>query len=171
MVDIYLHTSRLGKYPPLNIHQIFTTFVNTSCNASGYDVIQCENFRIPKKEYDVRNEPKFIIFYTQLVALFQFCRLCNSENTVDVNAHGTMAEVVSTCPNPECGHRTTWSSQPNFPGTKIPAGNLLLSFGIFVAGASATKVFRVFNHIGMTCFSLTSFFKHQRVSCFTVLLC
>jgi hypothetical protein len=75
-----------------------------------------------------------------------------------------MAEVITICVNPGCGKLTTWFSQPNFPGTKIAAGNLLLSFGNLVAGTSATKVFRVLRHMGMTCVSLTTFFKYQQVS-------
>ena len=102
---------------------------------------------------------------TQLLTLFQICHECKCENTLtEVNAHGTMAEVTTICVNPECGKRTRWFSQPNFPGTKIAAGNLLLSFGILVAGTSATKVFRVLQHMGMKCVSLTTFFKYQRVS-------
>ena len=117
------------------------------------------------KEYNVRTEPKFIVFFTQLLMLFQIFRVCKSDKTlVEVNSHGTMAEVKTTCVNPYCGERTTWFSQPYFPGTKIAAGNLLLSFGILVAGTSATKVFRVLKHMGMTCVSLTTFFKYQRVS-------
>jgi hypothetical protein len=58
----------------------------------------------------------------------------------------------------------TWFSRPNFPGTKIAAGNLLLSFGILFEGTSATKVFRIPRHRRMTCVSLTTFFKYQRVS-------
>ena len=37
-------------------------------------------------------------------------------------------------------------------GTRIPAGNLLLSFATLVAGASASKIFRVFSHVGMFVF-------------------
>lgn len=123
------------------------------------------SFRVPKEEYNVRNEPKFIVFLTQLLCLFQICRECKCDKTmVEVNAHGTMAEVITICLNPDCGKQTNWFSQPNFPGTKIAAGNLLLSFGVLVAGTSATKVFRVFKHIGMACVSLTTFFKYQRVS-------
>ena len=75
-----------------------------------------------------------------------------------------MAEVITTCVNPDCGKKAKWFSQPNFPGTKIAAGNLLLSFGILVAGTSATKVFRVLKHMGVSCVSLTTFFIYQRVS-------
>ena len=112
-------------------------------------------------EYNLRTEPKFIVFFSQLLTLFQICRVCKSDKTlVEVNSHGTMAEVKTTCVNLDCGERTTWFSQPYFPGTKIAAGNLLLSFGILVAGTSATKVFRVLKHMGMTCVSLTTFFKY-----------
>ena len=102
----------------------------------------------------MKNQPKFIVFLTQLLHLFQMCRECN----------GTMAEVITICLNPDCGTQTNWFSQPNFPRTKIAAGNLLLSFGILVAGTSATNVFRVFKHVGMACVSLTTFFKYQWVS-------
>jgi hypothetical protein len=50
------------------------------------------------------------------------------------------------------------------PGTRIPAGNFLQCFSILLAGASATKVFRVLRHMGVKCISLTTFFKHQQVS-------
>ena len=124
------------------------------------------------QDYNLRTEPKFIVLFTQLLALFQICRECKCENTqVVVNARGTMAEVVTICVNPDCGKRTTWFSQPNLPGTKIAAGNLLLSFGILLAGTSATKVFRVLKHMGMTCVSLTTFFKYQRVSMKTIFFC
>jgi hypothetical protein len=78
--------------------------------------------------------------------------------------HGTMAEVTSICANPKCGKTTKWFSQPYMTGTMIPAGNFLLSFGILVVGTSATKVLRVFQHMGLKCISLSTFFKHQRVS-------
>jgi hypothetical protein len=62
-----------------------------------------------------------------------------------------MAEVTSTCANPKCGRTTKWFSQPYMTGTKIPAGNFLLSLAILVAGTSATKFLPVFNHMGLKC--------------------
>ena len=50
-----------------------------------------------------------------------------------------MAEGVTVCVNPQCRKRATWFSQPNFPGTKIAAGNFLLSYGIILAGTSAVQ--------------------------------
>ena len=114
---------------------------------------------------NIRTEPKFIIFLTQLLALFKFCPSCKSENPhVEVQENGTMAEVSMTCSNLECRKSTTWHSQPMIPGTRIPAGNFLQCFSILLAGASATKVFRVLRHMGVKCISLTTFFKHQQVS-------
>jgi hypothetical protein len=50
------------------------------------------------------------------------------------------------------------------PGTLTSEGNLLLSFAILVAGGSASKVIRIFQHMGLGCISLPTFFRHQRVS-------
>ena len=59
------------------------------------------------KAYSVRTESKFIVFFTQLLTLFQICRECKCEDTLtEVNAHGTMAEVTPICVNPGCGKRT-----------------------------------------------------------------
>ena len=78
---------------------------------------------------------------------------------------GTMAEVRILCANPKCQKReNVWRSQPQMEGTRIPAGNLLLSFAILLAGGTATKVLRIFDHMGLACISLKTFFKHQRVS-------
>ena len=85
-------------------------------------------------------------------------------NVTTLHENGTMAEVTSICANPKCGKTTKWFSQPYMTRTMIPAGNFLLSFGILVVGTSATKVLRVFQHMGLKCISLSTFFKHQRVS-------
>jgi ABC-type microcin C transport system permease subunit YejB len=58
----------------------------------------------------------------------------------------------------------TWKSQPTMTGTKIPAGKFLLCFAILMAGGSASKVFQIFTHMGLSCISLNTFFEHQRIS-------
>ena len=50
------------------------------------------------------------------------------------------------------------------PGTKIPAGNFLLCMAILLSGSSASKVLQLFQHMRVACFSLKTFFRHQRVS-------
>ena len=122
--------------------------------------------RVYAGDNNLCTEPKFIVFMTQLLALFNFCPSCKADNLlVEVFENGTMAEVMTTCTYPMCKKRTNkWYSQPRMIETKIPAGNFLLSFAILVAGASASKVLQVFQHMGMKCISLTTYFKHQRVS-------
>lgn len=70
-----------------------------------------------------------------------------------------MFSVQSECR--ACHEVNTWKSQPFLLG-KFPAANLLLSFGILCAGASAGKVLLVFKHMGLTCFSEGQYYYHQR---------
>ena len=49
------------------------------------------------------------------------------------------------------------------PGTKIAAGNFLLSFAVLAAGASATKVRTVFTLMGLACISLQTYHAHRRL--------
>lgn len=82
-------------------------------------------FRVYIKDNNIRTEPKFIVFLSQLLLLFQFCPLCKASNPmVEAKAIGTMVEVRNVCINPECRKELIWRSQPS--GTKIPAGNFLL---------------------------------------------
>lgn len=121
--------------------------------------------RVYNEEDNIRTEPKFITFFTQLLILFKFCHFCHEPNPlVETLQIGTMAEVRALCVNPKCGKEFIWKSQPVMPATKIPAGNFLLCFSILVAGGSASKVFQIFKHMGLACISLNTFFEHQRVS-------
>ena len=114
---------------------------------------------------NVRTEPKFIVFLSQLLLLFRVCPVCKADGLLtEQRVIGTMIEIASFCANPKCQKRETiWRSQPEMPGTKIAAGNFLLSFAILVAGASATKVRTVFNHMGLACISFQTYYAHQRV--------
>ena len=60
-----------------------------------------------------------------------------------------------------CNETITWKSQPHLLG-KFPAGNILLSFGILSAGASTTKVPRVFKHMGLLGYNEVTYYYHQR---------
>jgi len=116
------------------------------------------------QDTNLRTEPKFIVFLSKLLLLFQFCHVCKDENPlVEVSECGTEVIVKTTCKNEKCTKRNSiWHSQPNMPGQDVAAGNFLLCMATLLAGASATKVFRVFSHMGMRCIALKSFFKHQR---------
>ena len=100
-----------------------------------------------------------------LLSLFKFCPSCKSDGVLETHTKvGTMLEVKTVCGNPVCKNKeNVWRSQPTMPNTRIFAGNLLLSFGILVAGTSATKVLNVFKHMGLACISLPTFYTHQRV--------
>ena len=113
----------------------------------------------------MQTEPKFVVFLSQLLLLLNVCPSCNNPDPlVEVTRIGTMAKVVTICTNQSCNKKQhTWNSQPDMPGTKIPAGNFLLSFAILIAGGPASKVFRIFKHMGLSCIPLATFFHHQRV--------
>ena len=55
-------------------------------------------FQSIQQRYQLENtEPKFIVFLTQLLALFKFCPSCKSNDVlVDVLQNGTMAQVKVT---------------------------------------------------------------------------
>ena len=119
-------------------------------------------YRVYIKDDNLKTQPKFIVFLSQLLLLFKFCHFCKAENPlVETRQVGTMAVVTSTCTNEKCSKKDViWKSQPNIPGTKIPAGNFLLCMAILL---SASKVLQLFKHMGVACFSLNTFFRHQRV--------
>lgn len=120
------------------------------------------------KDDNLRTQPKFIVFLSQLLLLFRFCHFCKAENPlVETRQVGTMAVVTSTCTNKKCSKKDViWKSQPNMPGTKIPAGNFLLCMAILLSGSSGSKVLQLFKHMGVACFSLNTFFRHQREKLF-----
>ena len=71
---------------------------------------------------------------------------------------GTCLNIKQKCTS--CGWQRVWSSQPLLGDT--PAGNVLLSGAILFAGATATKVLRVFQHMKVATISLRTFLEHQR---------
>ena len=120
----------------------FFKFVRLNCNGKN-----------------ARNEPKGIVFLSQLLLLFQNCFSCfASSPDISVTQTGTMISVTAKCHN--CQETRIWKSQPNLLG--FPAGNILLSFGILCAGASVTKVLRVLKHIGILVYQKPTFYYHQR---------
>jgi len=53
---------------------------------------------------------------------------------------------------------------------KYPAGNILLSFGVLMTGASISKIFLVFWHMGLSAYSPRTFFVHQKSFLFPIIL-
>lgn len=105
-------------------------------------------------------EPKFIVFYSKLVYIFSlFCFNCQTESPKPVlKKNGTMVKVIQLCKN--CPG-FTWQSQPLVLG-KFPAGNVLFSFAVLMAGASISKVLLFCRHMGLLAISIRTFFVHQK---------
>ena len=116
-----------------------------------------------------QDEPKFVVFYSMLVSLFSmFCFNCREGSPeVVMKQNGTMVTVVQRCI--KCSGTFQWRSQPLVLG-RYPAGNILLSFGILMAGASISKVLLVFKHMGLCAYSARTYFIHQKHFIFPVIL-
>ena len=108
------------------------------------------------------NQPKFIVFYEMLLKIFLlFCFNCKENNPqVSMVQNGTMVTVRQKCA--KCIKGYVWTSQRMMPHGKYPAGNVLLSLAVLMAGASISKILLVFRHMGLVCYSARTFFKHQR---------
>ena len=88
-----------------------------------------------------------------------FCFTCKADKPqVNMKKNGTAVSVQQECLH--CHNSFKWSSQPLIL-TKFPAGNILLSFAILVSGASINKVLLVFKHLGLSAYSIRTFFRHQ----------
>ena len=98
------------------------------------------------------DEPKFVIFYNMLVAIFQlFCFHCKCNNpSIEVCKIGKMASVTQKCNH--CGKLYKWKSQPSMFG-RHPAGNAMLSFGILTSGAKISQALLMFKNMGLCYFS------------------
>ena len=78
-----------------------------------------------------------------------------------------LVKVTQTCS--QCHQEYSWKSQPTVLG-KYPAGDILLSFGLLVVGASTSKVLLVFCHMGLCRYSGRTYFQRQRSFLFPAVL-
>ena len=62
-----------------------------------------------------------------------------------------------------------WMSQPLVLG-RHPAGNLLLSFAVLMAGGSISKILLVFKHMGLNAINVRTYFAHQTKFLFPAVL-
>ncbi len=108
-----------------------------------------------------QDEPKFIVFYSSLLALFSlFCFKCKNEKPgVNMYQTGTMITVEQQCSSCQGIKPFKWESQPRLLGRA--AGNILLSFSSLMAGASISKVLLVFRHFGLAVYSPRTYYRHQ----------
>ncbi|KAK2548287.1 hypothetical protein P5673_031519 [Acropora cervicornis] len=94
------------------------------------------------------------------------CDGIDSSNTmsdqpnVTMKQRGTMVIVNQHCMI--CGDNSySWKSQPMMFNGRYPAGNVLLSFSMLMAGASISKILLVFKHMGLSAYNARTFFFHQ----------
>ena len=101
---------------------------------------------------NLRTEPKFIMFLSQVLLLFQFCHSCKADNPlVETKVVGSNGIVTTKCNNPKCTQKIkTWHTQPLMPGRKkVRAGNFLICMSTLLAGGSFTKVRQIFLLMGL----------------------
>ncbi|XP_034079309.1 uncharacterized protein LOC117550853 [Gymnodraco acuticeps] len=109
----------------------------------------------------IHKEKKFIVFITCLTRLLSWCH-CPDCGSVDIstcnNVIGSLLVITLSCAS--CFKKVTWNSQPYIGST--PAGNILLSASILLAGATAGKVLRVMRTMALATISSRTYFRHQR---------
>ncbi len=116
-----------------------------------------------------QDEPKFIVFYSCLMAIFSIlCFNCKAaQPEVLMTTNGTMVTVHQKCCTCKAGF--TWRSQPFILG-RYPAGNVLLSFSSLMSGASISKLLLVFRHMKLCAYNIRTFFYHQSRFLFPAIL-
>ena len=93
---------------------------------------------------------------------------CKAEDPqVTMRQNGTMVTVKQQCS--KC-KGFIWNSQSYMPHGKYPAGNMLLSLAVLMAGASISKVLQLFRHLGLCCYSPCAFFSHIAQNAWTSLI-
>jgi solute carrier family 8 (sodium/calcium exchanger) len=94
------------------------------------------------------------------MALFSmFCFKCKAgDPKIQIKKNGTAVSIEQEYLH--CRNSFQWDSQPLILG-KYPAGNILLSYAILVSGASISKILLVFRHMGLSMYSIRTYFRHQ----------
>lgn len=112
----------------------------------------------PKQPKDFQGEPKYLVFASQLLELFETCTFCGGPSVGQVvNTVGTLIQVRQQCAN--CGYQRTWNSQPYMH--QMPVGNLILSAAILLSGNLPSQTLRLFNLMNVPCICRSTFHRHQ----------
>ena len=111
-------------------------------NLANVNASKCLNYSVMSTDIPREEEPKFIVFYTRLLAPFSLiCFKCKGQRPkVYMQKNRTMVTVTQCCES--CGlNAFVRRSQPLVLG-RYPAGYILPSFAILIAGASVRKVLK-----------------------------
>ncbi len=108
-----------------------------------------------------KGEPKYVVFHRMLMQLFSMvCFHCHNDNPkVSTRVNGTMVTVLQECA--QYGKQFQWRIQPLVFG-RFPAGNVLFSFSVLMAGASISKMLFVMKRFGLSVISARTFCYHQQ---------
>ena len=110
-------------------------------------------------------EPKFIVFWSCLMSLFNVCSACFSKNIItSVQTKGTLLIVKTTCVR---NHMNIWRSQPS--QNHMPAGNVLLAAGILYSGNTFSRISELLSYINIAHISETTYVSIQKPLLFPVL--
>ena len=126
-------------------------------SATGTNV-QESVFITTNAEKNYVSEPKFLVFWSCLLPLFELCSKCFQRNSVtNVHFKGTLLTIKTICTN---HHAWEWRSQPRLNNTGV--GNILLSAAILYSGNTFGRITELLQMINVIHFSRTCFFKMQK---------
>lgn len=102
---------------------------------------------------NIHGEPKYIVFQSALRDLLKWCHCpkcgCQEISEQQWTLNGSLLNLTILCSS--CCAQSSWQSQPFIK--KVPACNLLMAASILYAGATPTKVLRVFKHLCLAAIS------------------
>ena len=101
---------------------------------------------------------KFITFFSSLLVLLKFCLICRLPAKIDkIYTKGTMLLVKLLC---ECGHRSSWCSQPEVNGNYL--GNVFTVASVIFGGGTFTQFESFANVMKLQIMSKRSFYYLQK---------
>ncbi|XP_046339478.2 uncharacterized protein LOC124120650 isoform X2 [Haliotis rufescens] len=123
--------------------------------------VKFEEFQSQQKSLnDHLEETKFLVFKSNLLSLFLFCKLCFCSCRATIyKVCGSLVTVQIQCLRHK-EHLYFWSSQPVHK--QLPLGNLAIACAIFFSSLSPVKALRSYSILNMYSISRSTFHKIQR---------
>ncbi|XP_059181029.1 uncharacterized protein LOC131959829 [Centropristis striata] len=159
-------TSRPAKRPRLEVTEQEDPGEGSSPTAApGTQDLTCDPEEPAAESTDkseasipIQKIPKYIVFETCLLELFESCPVCQQACDVTTTRRGTFLRVKQQCPH--CKFHRQWSSQPLVGST--PAGNLQLSAAVYFSGASYRKLDRIFKSMHLKSYNCGTYRRHAK---------
>ena len=123
---------------------------------------QEDDCKEPEEKINFVTEPKFIVFWSCLSALFALCSTCFTKNLIEkVSIKGSLITVKTICVN---HHVFIWNSQPKMK--KCGVGNILISAAILYSGNTFRQISEMFSMINIAHIRRSRFFDIQKLYLF-----